>query len=341
MKRTVSIGAIAAVSLVLAACGGDESNENGSDDETGSDSTRELRVSINQTEDHPNFIALDAFAERVSERTEGRIQMAVYANAILGEQQESVQLVSSGAVDLASISGPQMINVNEDFKVLDMPLVFDDVDHQMRTVNDEEITGELYSSLEDSHSLTIVGGYTQGARSIYNSQRPIVTPADMAGMKIRVQESPLQIAMIEAMGASATPMAFGEVYTALQSGVIDGAENNPISYVTQRHYEVAPYYSHTNHLIGVDYLAINTELFRSFSEADRTVFVEEFTASVEHFMEMWDEQVAAAIEETEAGGAQYNDVDADAFAEALQPVVDEALATDVQRALFEAIRERA
>lgn len=347
MKRSrviTTIGSLAVLSLVVSACGGNDA-ENGGEtsdpQEGGSQSGTELRISINQTDDHPNYLALDSFAEKVNERTDGRINMVVYPNAVLGEQQESVQLVSSGAVNLASISGPQMINVNEDFKVLDMPLVFDSVEHQMNVINDPDIVGDLYTSVEDSHSITIVGGYTQGARSIYNSQGPIVTPDDTQGMKIRVQESPLQIAMIEAMGASATPMAFGEVYTALQAGVIDGAENNPVSYVTQRHYEVAPYYSHTNHLIGVDYLAINTELFSGFSEEDQAIFTEEFLASVEYFTEMWTEQVEAAIAETEAAGAQFNEVDSEAFAEVLQPVVDEALETDAQKALFEAIRERA
>ena len=113
------------------------------------------------------------------------------------------------------------------------------------------------------------------------------TPEDLTGKKIRVQESDLHIAMAEAMGASATPMAFGEVYTALQSGVVDAAENNEVSYFTQKHYEVAPYFSYTNHLIGTDYLIINSDLLQAMSEEDRAAFDKEWTATYEEHTELW------------------------------------------------------
>ncbi|MGP6586447.1 TRAP transporter substrate-binding protein DctP, partial [Klebsiella pneumoniae] len=129
------------------------------------------------------------------------------------------------------------------------------MEHQMSVVGDDAITGDLYASLEEQN-LTVLGGFTQGTRSIYNGDRAIETPSDMDGMKIRVQESDVQLKMIELMGGSPTPMAFGEVYTALQSGVIDGAENNEVSYLTQKHNEVATYYSNTNHLVGIDYVII-------------------------------------------------------------------------------------
>lgn len=333
-KKMIAGGALCAAALVLTACGGSNEGE-------GSGTGEEIRLSINQTEDHPNYIALTSFADAVHEGTDGRVNFQVYANAVLGEQQESVQLVSNGSVGAASISGPQMVNVNEDFVVLDMPLVFDSEEHQMATINDPDVTGELFNSLTESNSMVVLGAYSQGARSIYNSDGPVETPEDMAGLKVRVQESELQIAMIDAMGATATPMAFSEVYTALQSGVIDAAENNPVSYITQKHFEVAPYYSFTNHLIGADFLVVNSDLLESMSDEDRTVVEEEFAASVDTFMEIWTEQVQEAIEETTAAGAQYNEVDAEAFAEVLQPVVDDALQTDSQRELYEAIRERA
>ncbi|MEE6274111.1 TRAP transporter substrate-binding protein [Georgenia sp. MJ206] len=332
-------GALGVASLLLAACGGP--SDEPADGASGTGDGREIPLSLNQTEEHPNFLALSEFAENVAERTEGRVNIRVFPNAVLGEQQESVQLVGDGSVGMASISAPQMVNLNEDFMVLDMPLVFDSEEHQMATINDMEIVGELYSSLADSQSLTVLGAYTQGARSVYNSRGPIETPEDLAGLKVRVQESPLHIAMIQAMGGTPTPMPFSEVYTALQGGVIDAAENNAPSYLTQRHYETAPYFSYTNHLIGADFLVVNSELLASFSEEDRAVVEEEFAASVETFMSIWQEQVAAAIEETTAAGAQYNEVDAEAFREVLQPVVDDALETETQRELFEAIRDRA
>src|SRR5690606_19634570 len=116
-------------------------------------------------------------------------------------------------------------------------------------VHDPEIVGDLYASLEGSNDLTVMGGFTQGSRHVY-VKNEISSLADLDGVKIRVQESELNLAMIRALGGSPTPMAFGEVYTALQSGVLDGAENNEVSYYTQNHYEVAPFFTNTNHLVG-------------------------------------------------------------------------------------------
>ena len=149
--------------------------------------------------------------------------------------------------------------MNDDFVVFSLPTVFDSIEHQMSVLSDDEVVGDVYASLEESDSITVVGGLTQGARSIYLKDKIAETPADLAGKKIRVQESPVFISMINALGASPTPMAFSEVYTGLQGGVIDGAENNEISYFTQKHYEVAPFFSYTRHLIGADFLISNTD----------------------------------------------------------------------------------
>lgn len=143
----------------------------------------------------------------------------------------------------------------------------------MALINDPEIVGDVYASLEESNNFTVIGGITQGGRHFYTKEA-VQTPEDLAGKKIRVQESPVFIAMMEALGASPTPMAYGEVYTGLQSGVIDGAENNEVSYFTQKHFEVAPYFSYSNHLVGADFLIANTPTLDSMSEEDRAAFDE-------------------------------------------------------------------
>jgi tripartite ATP-independent transporter DctP family solute receptor len=241
---------------------------------------------------------------------------------------------------MAIVSGTQLENLNEDFRVFNLPQVFDDVEHQMKVVGDDEITGELYSSLEDQ-KITVLGGFTQGTRSVYNTEKPVNTPEDLAGMKIRVQESDVHMKMIELMGGSATPMAFGEVYTALQSGVLDGAENNEISYLTQKHNEVAKYFSNTNHLVGLDYLVINTDVLAEMSEGDRAAFDTEWDAAVTEHTDLWLSETEAAIKELEAAGTKFNDVDAEAFRTALQPLIDEYVTTDSAKALYEATRAAA
>jgi len=326
-NRLATTGVIAVAALALTACGGGDAGAAGG---------KTLRLALNQTEQHPSYIALDEFGTRLSEATEGRWDIDVYPNETLGAQAESLQLVSDGSVDMAIVSGTQLENLNQDFVVFNLPTVFESVEHQMSVMADDEITGELFTSLEDSNDITVIGGFTQGARSMYTKDSGVETPEDMAGRKIRVQESELFLSLIEALGGSPTPMAYGEVYTALQSGVIDGAENNEVSYFTQKHFEVAPFFSNTQHLIGIDYLIINTSTLDQMSDEDRATFDEEWTAAWEHHTELWTEATNEAIEGAEAGGATFVDVDTDAFDEALTPIVDQFLETDAQRELFEA-----
>lgn len=332
-RKTFSvIGSVAAMALALTACGGSAGSAGG-DGKT-------MKLALNQTEQHPSYIALDHFGENLSKATEGRWDVDVYANETLGAQQEAIQLVSDGTVEMAVVSGTQLENLNEDFRVFNLPQVFDGVEHQMKVIGDEKITGDLYSSME-GQKITVLGGLTQGTRSVYNTEKPINTPEDLAGMKMRVQESDVHMKMIELMGGSATPMAFGEVYTALQSGVLDGAENNEISYLTQKHNEVAKYFSNTNHLVGLDYLVINTDVLNEMTEADRAALDEQWDAAVTEHTELWLSETEKAVAELEAAGTKFNDVDAEAFRTALKPLIDEYVTSDNAKALYEAARAAA
>ena len=342
MKRSKTLSMVAmagATALTLAACSGGAASEGENDAAPAEGKT--LKVALNQTEEHPSYIALDNFGERLSEATDGRWDIDVFPNEQLGAQQEALQLVGDGTVDLAIVSGTQLENLNEDFLVFNLPKVFDGVEHQMSVIHDPEITGDLYSSLEESNHVTVLGGFTQGARSVYTTDGPVKTPADLAGKKLRVQESALHIAMAEAMGASATPMAYGELYTGLQSGVVDAAENNEVSFFTQKHFEVAPFWSSTNHLVGLDYLIVNTDLLAEMSEEDRAAFDKEWTGTHEEHTELWADATEEAITEATAGGATFTEVDAAAFDAALMPLADEFITNDTQQALFDAARAAA
>lgn len=335
-NRLTTAGMVAATALVLAACGGG----NGDGGAAGSSGGKSMRLALNQTEQHPSYIALDSFGERLSEATDGRWDVDVYANETLGAQQEALQLVSDGTVDMAIVSGTQLENLNKDFLVFNLPQVFDSVEHQMEVIHDEAIVGDLYASLEDSNSVTVLGGFTQGARHVYGSE-PYLTPDDLAGQKIRVQESELHLAMAQALGGTGTPMSFGELYTGLQAGVVDAAENNEVSYVTQKHFEVAPHLSYTHHLVGLDYLVINTDLLESMTPEDREIFDAEWTATHQEHTQLWLEATADAVAQAEAGGATFHEVDEEAFREALAPLVEKFIANETQQALYDAARDAA
>lgn len=325
--------ALLAISVLpLAGCGGlAEADGQG----------KTLVLSLNQTESHPSYIALEEFGERLSERTNDRWDVEVYPNEILGAQQEVIQLVGDGAVDMAVASGTQLENLNSEFRTLNLPTAFDDIDHQLDVINNDDIVGDLFTSMEASQNLTVLGGLSQGARNVYTATGPVERPEDLNGMKIRVQESDIHIDMIEAMGGAATPMSYGEVYTALQSGVLDGAENNEISYMSQNHNEVAKYMAKTEHLIGLDYVVINTDVLESMSPEDRDIFEAEWTATSERHAQLWQTETADAIQGAKESGAMINEVDRAAFDRALAPVVDKYLQTDYARELFANVRKAA
>lgn len=301
-----------------------------------------LRLSINQTAKHPSTIALQHMSERVSKATNGRVRIDIYPNETLGAQAETLQLVKAGIVDMAVISGTQMENLNKDFTVVNLPGMFDSVDQQLKVVNDNPVMNDLYGSVRDTWNMRILGGFTQGTRSLYTrSDKTIKTPADLGNMKVRVQESAMMVAMVRAMNGSPTPMAYGEVYTALQAGVLDAAENNEVSYHTAKHYEVAKHYWQTNHLVGLDYVVINDDLYEGMAPDVRAAFDKAWTETYLEHAELWKKATEEAITAAKDGGATFHTVDNKAFKAALEKVAPEFTKTESSKKLYEAMKVEA
>ncbi|WP_054953696.1 TRAP transporter substrate-binding protein [Flaviflexus massiliensis] len=331
MRRLTRLaGAAAGSALLLTACSGTlEPGQNDGD---------VLHLALNQTESHPSYIALDHWGDYLEEQTDGRWSIEIYPNETLGAQAEALQLVSDGSVEMAIVSGPQLENLNKDFIALNLPTTFDDIDHQMLVLGKEEVVGELFNSLRETNNIVVLGGFTQGNRSVYTTFGPVESPDDLHGKKLRVQESELNLAMAEALGASATPMAYGELYSGLQSGVVDAAENNEISYATQRHYEVAPYWSQTNHLVGLDYLIINSTMLDSMTPEDRAIFDKGWELARAEHVELWVADTETALQQAVEDGATVTIVDETIFDEALEPLVDRFLTTETQLKVYEGAR---
>ncbi|WP_018580495.1 TRAP transporter substrate-binding protein [Corynebacterium pilosum] len=335
-SRLATAGLTMVAALTLSACGdlGGLNLETVGDPEK----TTYVKLALNQTESHPSYVALENFSQRFEERTDGRWKITIFPNEQLGSQQEVVQFVTSGAIEMAIVSGTQLENLNKDFQVLNMPTTFSSIDHQMSVIRDQDLMEPLFTSLEDRDNITVIGGFTQGTRNVYTKDAPVRTPEDLAGLKIRVQESDMHIRMIQLMGASATPLSYGEVYTAIQSGVLDGAENNEVSYTTQQHNEVAPYFNQTEHLVGLDYMIMRADLRNAMSPEDRAIFDEEWDKAMTEHTELWAVETEKAIEEAESEGAEFVDVDDEAFQESLAPIREEFLTTDFQNKLYDDIR---
>ncbi|TFD53558.1 TRAP transporter substrate-binding protein [Cryobacterium frigoriphilum] len=300
--------------------------------------TTVLKVAFNQGEDHPQYVAMEALGEALSERTDGAFEIQMFPNELLGSQQETIANVQSGSIDMSLIVGSLLENVNPDFVAFNLPYVFDSSEQQMSVLNDPAIVGDLYASMEDT-GITVAGSFHSGVRNVYTKTGPIETPADLAGQKIRVIQNDTMTTMMNLMGGSGTPMGQGDVYTAIQSGVLDGGENNELIYNGLKHDEVAPYYARTNHLMVPDYLVVNTALLAGMSAEHRAIFEEEFAAAVELEVDLWNDSEETAITAAEAAGATFNDVDTDLFKEAVQPLVDDKLsASSVAQALYDSVQ---
>lgn len=338
LSRLVTTGAVGLLSLSLAACGGGSTA--GSGESAGGGSKTTFKLAFNQTEQHPQFKAAVEFGKKLEEATDGRYTIKAYANEQLGTQSDVIQNVSDGTVEFMYVGGPVVESMNSDFIVYNLPYVFDSVEAQKAIFRDQELNADLFSSLEESKNITVLAALHAGTRSVYNSKRPIKTPADMEGLKIRVQQSESQVKMLELMGGIGTPMGQGEVYAAMQSGVLDGGENNPTVFDALKHDEVAKYYSYTRHLMIPDYLLMSTKALEGMNEADREALLK-LVPEVQDFA---DNGFADYIAESEAKakekGAEFNEVDDPAaFKELVQPLVTESINNDVRQKLFDAIGE--
>jgi len=275
-------------------------------------------------EGYPNTVALDKFAELVEERTDGRIQPKNFHSAVLGNQPDAIEQVRVGAIEYGNFNLGPMGPVVAETNVVNLPFIFKDLDHMHRVMDGGP--GEEIGQAMAEKGLYPLAWYDSGARSFYNSQRPIQTPEDVKGLKIRVMNNDLFVGMVEALGGNATPMAFGEVFQSIKTGVVDGAENNWPSYESTNHFEVAGYYSASNHLIIPECVCINTGVWEGLSEEDQEIVKTAARDSAELQRELWAERAEASRKKVEEAGIKFNDVkDPKAFQAAMDPVYTKAI----------------
>jgi tripartite ATP-independent transporter DctP family solute receptor len=299
-----------------------------------------FKASFNQGENHPEFISLKELGDELCAQTDGRYGIEIFANESLAPQAESLELLSAGGLEMAFMAGTLMENYNEDFKVFNLPFVFSSQEHQMSTINDPDLTGDLYNSLNDQ-GIKVLGGFHSGTRNVYNNTKPITSPADLAGMKIRVMQSDTMVGMLNEMGGVGTPMGQGDVYTAVQNGTLDGAENNEVTFANLKHYEIAKYYSYTRHVMMPDYLLINSSTFDAMSPEDQAILTDLTTKAEAREVELWNEMEQDAIDEAKAAGVEFNEADSEAFASKLAPYTESQLDNDVQKDLYAKVRAAA
>lgn len=281
--------------------------------------------------DYPTVQAVEEMARMISTRTGGRLGIKTYPGGQLGSETDTLEITSFGGLDFNRVNLAPLNSVEPMTLPFSLPFVFNSVDHMRRTV-DGEIGDEVLASLEP-HNLIGLCFYDSGARSFYNILRPIRTPADMVGLKLRVPASDLYVAMVNALGANAVPIPFGEIYQALAQGVIDGAENNWPSFESARHYEVASFHSLTEHLLTPEVLVMSKASWDKLDAEDRKIVRQSARDSVPIMRQLWDARVAAAKHAIAASEVETNSVEMEPFAELMKPVWTEFITTPQQKSL--------
>lgn len=286
-----------------------------------------LRLGHTLDTQHSVHKAMVYFGERLSEYSGGTMQVAIYPGSQLGTEREMIELLQIGSLDMTKVSASPLEGFAPEMQIFSLPYVFRDSEHFWKVLNSDVGKG-LLTGVE-AFKLKGLGYYDAGSRSFYTTDRPIHSPADLQGMKIRVLNSPTAVKTVRALGGAATPVSWGELYTALQQGVVDGAENNPPSYYLSRHYEIARYYSLDEHTSVPDVMLMSLRTFNNFTAQQQQWVQQAMADSVVYQRKLWQESTLESLEKVKADGVEVIYPDKQPFVEAVKPFHDSFKGTDV------------
>ncbi|MCR9110250.1 MAG: TRAP transporter substrate-binding protein [Rhodobacteraceae bacterium] len=278
-----------------------------------------LRSSDTHPEGYPTVVAVQKMGEMLEERTGGKLCIEVFHSAQLGQEKDTIEQTQFGVIDMNRVSLGPFNNIIEETQVPSLPFIFRSTDH-MHRVMDGPVGQQILDAFSD-HDLVGLAFYDGGSRSFYNSQKPIRSIDDLAGLKFRVMQSDIFVDMVSALGANATPMPYGEVYSSIQTGVIDGAENNWPSYDSSGHFEVAKYYTLNQHLIVPEVLVMSKASFDKLSAEEQEIVRQAARDSVPLMRELWQEREKVSEQRVRDAGVEIiTDIDKTPFMDAMEPV---------------------
>jgi tripartite ATP-independent transporter DctP family solute receptor len=286
---------------------------------------------------YPTVEAVRWMGRRIERETEGRVVIRMYHSGQLGRETDVIDLARFGALDIVRVSFGAVNNPFPLTQILSLPYVFDSAAH-MRRVVDGPVGAEVRASF-GTRDLVGLAIYDAGARSFYNTTRPVASPRELSGLKLRVPPSDIFIRLIRAFGANATPLPYGEVYSALQTRLIDGAENNWRSFHSSRQFEVARYWSETEHSRLPEALLLSRRRFAGLSARDQEIVLAAANDSVPYMRTLWDESEATARAAAVAAGVQLAAVDRAAFQRAAAPILEAYLQDPDLARLYRLARE--
>lgn len=269
---------------------------------------------------HPVSVALERMASNAGRLSDGQLNIQIYAGGQLGSERELLELIQLGSIGMTKVSAATIENVVPAMQVYSLPYLFRNEAH-VRQVQDGPLGRELLREGIPKR-LRGMAYYDAGSRSIYTVNRRVERPEDMNGLKIRVMESRISVRLMRSLGGAPTPISWGELYTAFQGGLVDGAENNPPSFYTSRHYEVCRYYVLNEHATIPDLLVMDERLWQRLSTQQQQWLREAIDESVAFQRELWQEFTENALMEIEAAGVEIIRPDRQPFREATRPLYE-------------------
>jgi tripartite ATP-independent transporter DctP family solute receptor len=273
---------------------------------------------------YPTVEAVKTMGEKLAKATDGRLTIQIYPSMQLGGEKESIEQAQVGALALARVSVGPMGPVVDDLNVFNMPFVFRSVEH-MHKVVDGPIGQEMLDKITNNPRTGLVGlcWMDGGARNMYNSKRPVKNVADLKGLKIRTMGNPIFVEMVNSLGGNGVAMGYDQLINALQTGVVDGAENNEPSYSSGQHYRYAKYYSMTRHLIIPEILVFSKRTWATLSKEDQDLIMKEAKGAQKEQWDLWTDYEKKSIADMKAAGVEIVEVDNKPMAEAVKKVVYE------------------
>ena len=323
LKRIFAAVLCVAMVMALAACGGSSNSGTAAPAGDGSEQTFNLKLAHNLAEDHAVHIAMTNWANEVKEKSGGTINITIIPNGTLGSEADCIGQIQAGALEMTKVSASTLGNFKSEWNVVSVPYVFNDKDHYYK-VMDGEIAQDLYG-LTESDGFIGLTWLESGSRSFYTANTPIRTPADLKGLKIRTMDSQMAIDMMNAFGGSATVMGYSDIYTGMQQGVVDGAENNITA--MRDHHDVTGYYCFDEHTRIPDIVVISSKVWNSMSDNQKQIMTETAAAMTENYKTAWanfEAEVRAAANDVE----YIEDVDTAAFQAACQSIYDNLKTSD-------------
>lgn len=263
-----------------------------------------IRISDNQAIDHPTNIGLLAFEKYIEDNLGDKYDVQIFPNELLGSQVNTVELTQTGAINFTVASNAILESFDNTYQIFNLPYLFISPEHYRAVMNNKELIEPIFKSTKKS-GFEAVAWLDAGTRNFYTVEKPILTPDDLKGLKIRVQQSASNIRMMQLFGGSATPMGFGEVYTALQQHVIDGAENNELALTSNKHGEVCKFYSYNMHQMVPDIVIGNERFLNGLSKKERAIFDKGFEIISQVEREAWNKSVKKAKEQAKEMNVKF------------------------------------